>query len=169
MMLRHLLLVGALVGLTGAAGIAAAPKTGPICDMGRRPLASTPLGRFVSGQIGRLMVLRSDLDLSDEQRGQIRDVLVSRRAQIVDTVKSVREKRLALRDAVLDTDASESDIRTAADQLGDAIADAAVKAAKLRGELAPILTDEQRQTVAGFIAERDDSVTNFLEKAGKGK
>jgi Spy/CpxP family protein refolding chaperone len=107
------------------------------------------------------------VDLTDAQRAQIRDVLVSRRPQVAETVKSVREKRVALRNAVLNPQSSESDIRAAADKLGDVIADAAVKAAKLRGELAPILTEAQRQTIAEFIAEHDDTVTKFLEKAGK--
>lgn len=168
-MFKHVMLVAALVGILATVGIAAAPKAEPECAVGNRPLANTPMGRFVSGQIGRLLVLRSELDLTDGQREQIRDVLVSRRPQIVDTVKTVREKRLALRDAVLNPEASEADIRAAADELGDVIADAAVKAAKLRGELAPVLTEEQRQTIVEFIAERDDSVTKFLDKAGKGR
>jgi Spy/CpxP family protein refolding chaperone len=128
-------------------------------------LADTPLGRLISGNIGRLLVLRSQLNVTPEQRAEIREVLVSRRAEIATTVKSVRDKRLVLRDAVLADKPDDAKIRAAAKDLGTAIGDAAVKAAKLRAELAPIMTDEQIDLIRQFRQDRDEAVEAFLTKA----
>jgi hypothetical protein len=99
------------------------------------------------------MVLRSDLALTDAQRMQVRELLVQHRAEIATTVKSVRDCRVELRDTVLRGDADEDTIKSAADKLGAAIAAAAVKAAKLRNNLAPILTDEQQTRARAFQPE----------------
>jgi Spy/CpxP family protein refolding chaperone len=121
------------------------------------------------GNVGRFLVLRSELNLTDEQRGQIRDVLAANRSRIVGVTKSVREKRVALRDAVLASDLDEARIRAAADELGQAAGDAAVKAAQLRGQLAPILNEEQHRLIGDFIAEQDKAMAAFLEQAGGGQ
>jgi Spy/CpxP family protein refolding chaperone len=111
------------------------------------------------------LVLRSELNLTGEQKQQIRDVLQSHRAEIVATVKSVREKRTALRDAVL-AGKDEAEVRAAANALGEVIADTAVKATKLRNQVAPILTEEQRKLIGKHIAAQDEAVAKFLEQAG---
>jgi Spy/CpxP family protein refolding chaperone len=166
-MLRKMLAVGLIVGTIGTVAVAAAPGTG--AAPGKRLLADTPLGRMVSGCIGRLLVLRADLNLTDQQKQQVRDVLVSHRAEIAATVKTVHEKRVALRTAVLSGTSDEAAIRAKANELGGVIGDAAVKAAKLRGELAPILTAEQRQLVQKFLGEQDAAVSKFLEQASSEK
>jgi len=133
------------------------------------PLAQTPLGRMISGSVGRLLELRSDLNVTDQQRGEIRDVIVSHRSEIASTVKSVREKRTAVRDLVRADDAEEAQIRAAADELGKAIGDAAVKAAKLRKEIAPILTDEQHELIDQFLEKNDSAANSFLDAATQGQ
>ena len=166
-MLRSVVMIGLVVAGLGTVGIAAAPNARPA--MGRWQAANTPLGRMITGNIGRLMVLRSELNLSDEQRSQIRDVVVSHRGEVASTVQDVRAKRLALRDAVLAENADEAEIRAAADELGEQIADAAVKASKLKAQIAPILTSEQRKLIMEFLADHDQSVDRFLEQAAAGQ
>jgi Spy/CpxP family protein refolding chaperone len=124
---------------------------------------------MVSGTLGRLLVLRSEVNLTEQQRHQIRDVIVSHRAEIAATVKPVREQRLALRKAVLAEKTDEAAIRAAAEGLGKALGDAAVKAAKLRSDLAPILTPEQRELIHKFLAENEAVVSKFLDKVAQGK
>jgi Spy/CpxP family protein refolding chaperone len=158
-----------LVAMTGAVGIAAAPDGTATTLPSWRQLADTPVGRLISGNLGRLLVLRSELDVTPEQRAEIREVLVGQRSQIAATAKSVREKRLVLRDAILADQSDEGKIRAAASELGAAMGDAAVKAAKLRGKLAPILTDEQRELIHQFRQERDESIEEFLTKAITGE
>lgn len=162
-MFRNLALVSVLVSGLATAGVAAAPHAGAAWLKGRA--ADTPLGRLVTGSIGRWMVMRSELNLTEPQRAQIRDVLVSHRAQIVETVKSLHAKRTALRDTVLQGQ-GEDQIRAAAAELGNAIAEASVKAAKLRNQVAPILTEDQQKLVGKFIADQDHAVGEFLEQAG---
>jgi Spy/CpxP family protein refolding chaperone len=156
-----------LVAVTGEVGIAAAPDGTASALPSWRQLADTPIGRLMSGNLGRLLVLRSEMNVTPEQRAEIRGVLVGHRSQIAATVKSVREKHLVLRDAVLADQPDEGKIRAAASELGDALGDAAVKAARLRGKLAPILTDEQRELIREFRQDRDESVDEFLTKAIK--
>ena len=84
-------------------------------------------------------------------------------------MKSVHDKRTALRDAVLSGSADEAAIRAKANELGVAISDASVKAAKLRGQVAPILTAEQRQLVQKFLAEQDAAANKLFDQAMSGQ
>ncbi len=164
-MFRHWALVGVLVGGLATAGAAAVPHAGPQAAGLKGRAADTPLGRLIAGSLGRWMVLRSELQLTEQQRNEIRDVLVSHRAQIAETMKSLHAKRAVLRDAVLQGQ-SEDQVRAAAVELGNAIADASVKASKLRNQVAPILSEEQRKLIGKFVADQDQAVGKFLERAG---
>ena len=166
-MTRRVLFSLAVVGSLATAAIAVSPNGGPFCAM-RGPLANTPLGRTISGCIGRVITLRSDLNVSDEQRQQIRDLLLSHRSEIAETVKSVRDKRVALRDLARSDNASEEQIQAAADALGQAISKAAVKAVALRSEIAPLLTPEQQATIDKFLNENDKAIDSFLDAAIRG-
>jgi Spy/CpxP family protein refolding chaperone len=168
-MRRRILLAVVLSVAVVTMGAAAPPEGSGVASWSRFPLANTPLARTISGCIGRLMVLRSELNVTAQQQAQIRDVLKSHRSQIAVTVQSVREKRTALRDAVLSGKADEAQIRTAANELGSAIADAAVKASKLRNEIAPILTEDQRHMIGKFLKDNDAAVDKFLENAAEAK
>ena len=162
-MLRQFAIVGCLVAGIATLTAAATPGPGPGVGFGRRP-ADTPLGRMISGNFGRMLVLRSELNLTPEQKTEIRDILVSHRTEIASTMQAVHAKRTALGQAILQGK-SESEIRAAADALGDVISDTAVKAVKLRNQLAPVLTDEQQELIGRFIHDKDNSVESFLEQA----
>ncbi len=168
-MKRNLILSGLLLVGIASVAMAAAPQAKLVGGLCNGALAGTPLGQTISGCIGRLMVLRSELGVTDEQRGEIREVLMSHRSEIAGTVKSVRDKRVALRDAVRMDTPDEAAIRAAADDLGSVIGDAAVKAAKLRGEIAPILTPEQHKLIDKFFAENGAAIDTFLTNAAQGK
>jgi Spy/CpxP family protein refolding chaperone len=166
-MFRHLLTVGLVAAGIATATLAAPPRTGPGMGLGRRP-AETPLGKLVSGNLGRMLVLQSELNLTQEQKVQIRDVVLNRRSEIVTTMQAVRAKQTALRDAVLQGK-SEDEVRAAADELGDVIADTAVKATKLRNQLAPILTEQQRELIGKTVQDKDQAIDRFLEQASMGR
>lgn len=165
-MIRTKLMVGLLAGMlaTAAVGVSAAEAKGPLAR-----LANSPLGQLVSGQVGRLLVLRSELSLTDQQRDQIRKVLVSHKAEVIEQAKAVWEKRVALRHAVLAENTDEAAIRKAAEDLGRSIGDAAVLAAKVKKELAPVLTAQQRESVKKCVGECEKATAKFLEEAGKAK
>ena len=168
-MMRRVLLPSVLLAAIAAAGVAAAPKSRPLSAWGRCPLADSPLGCAISGCVGRLLVLRSEVNVTAEQKAKISDVLVSHRSEIAKTVKSVRDKRVALRNAVLSGKAKEAQIRVASNELGKAISDAAVKASRLRNEIAPLLTEDQRHLIRKFLAENDAAINKSLDNASQDK
>jgi Spy/CpxP family protein refolding chaperone len=153
----------------GAGLIAGMVAAGPMAmsaeKSGRAWRAKTPLGKLVSGQIGRLMVLRSELDVTQEQRCKIRDILKQHKPEILDAAENVWKHRNALRDAVLAKKPDESKIRKAADKLGKAIGDAAVLGSELAAEVRPILTAEQIERLEEFRDDRQGAVVDFFEKA----
>ncbi len=128
-----------------------------------------PLLNLISGQIGRWMVLRSQLDLTSDQKHQIATILQAHKAEIVQVVQPVVEKRCALREAVIAPVPDEKAIRAAADDLGKSIGDAAVLASKIRQQIAPILTDEQRHDISDFRSQSDTAVDNFFAKMANGQ
>ena len=126
-----------------------------------------PLRMFVQGQIGRMMTLRSELDVTDEQRDAIKKIVVSHRSEIVAVAKPIVDKRRELRDATLAKDSNDEAIRTAANDLGKAIGDAAVLASKVKGEVSKVLTPDQMHKIDSFRQESDVSVDSFIEKIAK--
>jgi Spy/CpxP family protein refolding chaperone len=120
--------------------------------------------RFVAGQIGRLAVLRSDLNITDEQRSEIRGIVQGHRSEIAPVVQKIVEKRRALRAAVLADSPDEKTIRAAADDLGKAIGDAGVLASKVAGEVRPALTQEQRDRIGKFRQDREAATDAWLQK-----
>jgi len=163
-MFRKSLMVVGVVGLLGITVAAATPGADAAGGWKPGKFAQTPLGKLITGNLGRMMVLRSELDITEAQRAQIKEVLVAHKSEIAKHAKAVRDKRVALRDAVLADNPSDAKIRKAADELGKVVGNAAVKAAKLKGKIAPILTEEQREKIAEFRADRDEAVESFFEK-----
>ena len=127
-------------------------------------LADTPLGQLVVGRVGRLLVLRSRLDVTPEQRRQIGQVLRSHRKEIGEALKPVVAKRRALREAVAAETPDEKAIRAAAAELGEAVGGAAVLAAKVRGEIRGVLAAEQIKLIEAARAEGHEEVDRFLQK-----
>lgn len=119
---------------------------------------------FVRGRIGELLKLSSDVDLSQEQKEQIRTVLTNHRSEIIGVAQPIVEKRRALRDAVLADEPNDATIRSAANDLGKAIGEAAVLAAKVKPEVGKVLTPEQQAKIKDFRKANDKAVDEFLEK-----
>jgi Spy/CpxP family protein refolding chaperone len=90
------------------------------------------------------------LDLTEEQRGEIKGILKSHAAQIQAQIAAGRSARRALADAVMAEPSDEAAIRARAEEFGRVHADGAVLIARLRSEIAPILTAEQREELARF-------------------
>ena len=153
-----------LVGLGSfSMGVKAADTAGDLSALtSQNP--DRPLARLIRGQIGRWLVLRSELNLTDDQKQQIAAILKSHKAEIVQAVQPIVEKHRALRAAVTAPSPDEKAIRAASDDLGHAIGDAAVLASKIRGKIAPILTDQQRQEIQDFRSQSDHAVDDFFAK-----
>ena len=148
-----------LCGFTWAAENAAPTVAAKFCN--------TPFGRLVTGQIGRLLVLKSQLNVTDEQREKIRATVAPHRAEITSAVKDIVVKKRALQGKVRADKTDEQSIRAAAGELGKSIGDAAVLAAKVRAEVVPILTDEQKKVIEQFRGDSQGAVDKWLGEIGQ--
>jgi Spy/CpxP family protein refolding chaperone len=114
-----------------------------------------------------MLTLRSELQLTDEQREQIKTIVQSHKQEIVTVAKPVVAKHRTLRDAVLADSADEKAIRSAADDLGHSIGDAAVLAAKIKGEVHKVLTTEQQGKIDDFRKHADAAVDEFIQQVSQ--
>lgn len=159
--------VASVLGLgivVGSAALYAAPAGGEGAGGGYGVI-----GRMIRAQIGRAMTLKAELNLTDAQRGAIRESLKSHKSEIAGALKPVVEARRELRDAVLAEKTDDAAIRKAADDLGKRIGDAAVVMAKVKADVMDKaqLTPEQVEKIADFRAESDASIDNFLSEAAQ--
>jgi Spy/CpxP family protein refolding chaperone len=152
------LISAAFVGGVGAAGSTAA-------DWARGHGDGGPLRALFTGQVGRFMTLRSELDLTAEQKESIHKIVASHRQEIVAAMKPVVEKRRALREAATATNPDEKAIRAAATDLGNALGDAAVLGSKIKAEVVGVLTPEQKQTIDEFRKHSDAAVDHYFDQA----
>jgi Spy/CpxP family protein refolding chaperone len=165
-----LLLTLAAVGLLGMGSFTLGVRASDTPSFGLTTQQSDhPLMQFIRGQIGRWMVLRSQLDLTSQQKQRIATILQSHKSEIVQAVQPVVQKRRALREAVIAPVPDEKAIRAAADDLGKSIGDAAVLASHIRQQIAPILTDEQKHEIGDFRSQSDAAVDKFFAKMADGQ
>jgi Spy/CpxP family protein refolding chaperone len=129
----------------------------------------SPVSGFVSGQLGRLLVLRSELNVTDEQKAQIRGLVSEHRDEIAQAAAGVIEARRALREAVVAETPNEETIRSLAGELGEAIGDAAVGTSKMVGQIKTILTPEQLELIRAFHENREGAVDAFLQRLVAGE
>jgi Spy/CpxP family protein refolding chaperone len=123
-----------------------------------------PIARVITGNIGRLLVLRSELNVTDAQREQIVGVVKSHRQEIQPVAKAILEKKRELREAVIFKPGDEQAIRKAAENLGKAIADAAVVASRVIGQAKGALTVEQLERIRQYRASCDRAETGWLDR-----
>jgi Spy/CpxP family protein refolding chaperone len=121
------------------------------------------LRTMIHEEFGLLKQLHSDMDVTKDQREKIHGVLKEHRGEIAGVVKPLVEKRRALRDAVMAQNPDEAAIRSAANDLGKAIGDAAVLASKVKPEICKVLTSEQKEKLKEFRQESDKKVDEFVE------
>ena len=106
------------------------------------------------------------LDLSADQKSQIKAVLTTHAAEIEAQMKDSASARRALHQAVLAQPIDENAIRAAAAALGSVEADGAVLFAKIRTEVEPILTEAQRAKIRQFrerVRDRGDAAVKSFE------
>jgi Spy/CpxP family protein refolding chaperone len=106
------------------------------------------------------------LDLTDDQKSQIKAILKTHASEIETQMKASAEARRAVHEAVLAQPVDEAAIRAAAQRLGEIHADGAVLFAKIRTEVQPLLTEEQRGKIQKFrerARHRADSALKSFE------
>jgi protein CpxP len=141
-----LLVLAAAVGTATLAAQPRGPMRGRAFAQERAPRAAG-LARFG-------LALRA-LDLTEQQREQVRAVLEQHRAEnraIAEKSRAARERMRAAAAATLD----EAALRAAASSLVDAQVEAAVLRAKVRSEVLALLTEEQRQKAEEMRAKGEE-------------
>ncbi len=106
------------------------------------------------------------LDLTDDQKSRIKAILKTHASEIETQMKASAAARRAVHEAVLAQPVDEAAIRAAAQRLGEIHADGAVLFAKIRTEVQPLLTEEQRAKIQKFrdrARRRADSAVKSFE------
>lgn len=159
------LLLTAIVGM----GAANAPKGESFGSFGG-PFGGPhhppgPLGRLFMGKMGRLMVLRSELNLTEDQHTQLKKIMLENRTAVGPELGKIALSMRGLRDAILADEPNEANIRKAADVHAHAVADAAVAISKVAQQGKKVLTDEQKGLVKKFFADNDAAMDKFMTEA----
>lgn len=149
--------------VTGTWMVAEAAGIGPMGD-GPGGFANKPLGRLIRANLGRLITLKAELDITPEQKEAMKFIVEKEKQNFVPVIKQVVESRRALREAIMSEDKDEYTIRKAAEQLGQAIGEAAVAGSKVVAEARMILTPEQVELLEEFSAARESSVDRWLSE-----
>jgi Spy/CpxP family protein refolding chaperone len=137
-----------------------------LADDGTFPAArhKSLIAQTVSGNIGRYLILRSEMNVTDEQRAQIREIISEHKDEIADVVRSLRTARKALRSAVTADLPNEATIRAAAEGLSASIGDAAVLASRVRRQVRQVLTEDQQELVQDFLEGTEKSRDNLIHQ-----
>ena len=166
-------------GILGAAAVAAMVTTGfvhaqaqdgagaaPPTHERRGPGGPGGPGGFFGGPggFGGPMALLRQLDLTDEQRAQVRQVMESHRDEQRAIGERVMAAHRAQEDAVTAPQFDEQVIRTKSAELAAVEADAAVLQAKVHSEVFAVLTPEQQAKAAEIKAQRQAQAQQFRER-----
>jgi len=95
-----------------------------------------------------------ELKLTPEQQEKILEVLRKHRNDFEETFRNLGEARRKLEDTLSRDNATEADVREAHKAVAAAQEDLAVLRMKIRREIMPILTEQQRAMVQSWLAER---------------
>jgi Spy/CpxP family protein refolding chaperone len=125
-----------------AAGVAALAAAGLLA--GRLSAGAMPGREHRNFALRMFRHISSALELSDDQKTRIKEILKAHSAEIEAQIRSSGAARRALHQAVLAEPADEAAIRAAAANLGSVQGDGALLFAKIRSEIDPLLTDPQR-------------------------
>jgi protein CpxP len=173
-----------MAGIFGAAAVAAVVTTGFVHAQAQDGTGATPPtherrgpggpgggggffggpGGFGRGGFGGPMALLRQLDLTDEQRTQVRQVMEGHRDELRAIGERVMAAHRAQEDAVTAPQFDEQVIRTKAAELAAVEADAAVLQAKVHSEVFALLTPEQQAKAAELKAQRQAQAQQFRER-----
>ena len=111
--------------------------------------------------VAKIKALQAKLQITPEQRAQVRAVLSQFGPQLKQEVISVGEARLGLGRAIRQTSLNTGEIEAAASALGEAIRSLALTRGSLYSELAKVLTSEQ----LGILSSEIDSIQSTVDQA----
>ncbi|MEW6355592.1 MAG: Spy/CpxP family protein refolding chaperone [Planctomycetota bacterium] len=161
---KKLMAVSCWVAVGVAAGWMIGSSGSTAQAVGKGQFGGRPMIKEVTETLGRFLILRSQINVTPEQREKIRAIVEGHSDEIVPVAKKIVEKNRALRKEVFAEKTDEAAIRAAADQLGAAIGDAAVLASGIRAETRKVMTADQIEKIEEFRAYKDRAVDSVLER-----
>ena len=122
-------------------------QEGPPGRRGQRPEGG-PRGQEFGGQgamgmAGSVMRLQKELNVTDEQREQIRAIMEANRETGRAVMEKMRDAHQALRELAESDEVNEAAIRAKAAEVGAALGDSALMQAKVRKNIRAVLTADQ--------------------------
>ena len=139
------LMAAAVVLLVAGLGVVVHAQDGP----GRR-------GPFGHGGPGRgAMLGLAQLDLTDAQREQVRDVMQKYRPQMQESGKRLHDAHEAQRAAVETVPVNEGLVRSTSQTLANAQTDMALLQARIHSDVWSLLTPEQQEKAKQLKAQRE--------------
>jgi protein CpxP len=121
-------------------------------------------GGFGRGGFGGPLAMLRQLDLTEDQRAQVKQVMDSHRAELQAIGEKLRAAHKAQQDAVTAAQFDEQAVRTRAAELATLAADAAVLQAKVHSEVFAVLTPEQQAKAAELKARRQARMQQVRER-----
>lgn len=128
--------------------------------------------RAVEREAGRgrhpvLQRIAERLDLTDEQKAQIKAVLLDEKEALKSLFTRLHTARKGLREAIHASSATEASVRAASAKVAAVEADLAVERLKLHGTISPVLTEEQRAKAAEMEKRLDEFVAGIVSRLGE--
>ena len=148
--------------LAAALTLTLALGAAPLSARGHGPGGLSPMGKAHGGMVQRLTRMLHQLDLSDEQREQVRTILEAARPEFRAHMEAIRSARQELRNldpATFD----EAKVRTLARAQADRMVELAVLGQKVRAQVWAVLTPEQREKAAEARARAEERRRRFRE------
>ncbi len=121
-------------------------------------------GGFGRGGFGGPMRVLRQLDLTDEQRDQVRQVMSRHRDELRAIGAKLRAAHRAQSEAVTASQFDEQAVRTAAADLAAISADAAVLRARVHSDVFAVLTPDQQAKAAELKAQREARIQQRREQ-----
>jgi Spy/CpxP family protein refolding chaperone len=123
----------------------------------------SPRGPFGRGGPGGFRAL-AQLDLSEAQRQQVRDVMQRYRSQMQEAGQRLREAHDAQRAAVETTPVNEALIRSTTQTLANAQTDMALLRARVHSDIWSLLTPDQQDKAKKLRAEREARMKQRVQR-----
>jgi len=140
---RKIVVTAGLVALISGGTVALLAQGGP----GRGAGPGGPGGRFAAP------FALGQLDLSDAQKQQVRDIMQRHREQSRGTMERLQQAVQAQRVAINQVPVNEAAVRQASSALAAVQADAAVEEARLHADIFSVLTVEQQEKAKQLEAQ----------------
>ena len=106
----------------------------------------------------------AQVELSDAQREQVRDIMQRYRSQLRETGQRLREAHAAQRAAVVTTPVNEGLIRSTTQGLANAQTDMALLRARIHSDVWSVLTPEQQEKAKQLKTQREARMKQRLER-----